>query len=105
MLQKVGNILRKNTRSTDTVARYGGEEFCIVLPNTTDRQAYTIAEKLRIIACQVFLLRKKVAFHITSSFGVYQVPHKAKKITDVFDVVDGALYTAKNSGRNCVVLV
>lgn len=106
VLQKVGNILRKNTRSTDTVARYGGEEFCVVLRNTPDRQAFVIAEKLRLlIADQIFLSEKKAPFHVTCSFGVYQVPQKAKKITQVFEVVDGALYTAKHSGRNCVVLV
>jgi diguanylate cyclase (GGDEF)-like protein len=106
VLQKVGNILRKNTRSTDTVARYGGEEFCVVLRHTTDRQAYTVAEKLRLfIADQVFLCEKKKPFHITCSFGVYQISPKLKKITQVFEIVDGALYTAKNSGRNCVVLV
>jgi diguanylate cyclase (GGDEF)-like protein len=106
VLQKVGSILRKNTRSTDTVARYGGEEFCIVLRNTNDRQAYTVAEKLRrLIAEQVFMCEKKKSFKVTCSFGVYQVSPKLKKITQVFEVVDGALYTAKNSGRNCVVLV
>ena len=63
VLQKVGTILRKNTRSTDTVARYGGEEFCIVLRNTSDRQAYTVAEKLRLaIAEEVFLVKKSNPF-------------------------------------------
>jgi len=106
VLQRVGSILRKSTRSTDIVARYGGEEFCIVLRNTTDRQAYTVAEKMRILlAEEIFLCEKKDPFHITCSFGVYQVSPKIKKISQVFNVVDGALYTAKNSGRNCVVLV
>jgi len=106
VLQKVGSILRKNTRSTDTVARYGGEEFFIVLNNAIDRQAYEIAEKLRqLLAQHIFYCEKKKPFQITCSFGVYQVPPKVKKINEVFEVVDGALYTAKNSGRNCVVLV
>lgn len=106
VLHKVGSILRKNIRTSDLVARYGGEEFCVVLRNTTDRQAYTVAEKLRcLIGEQVFLCEKKKPFQVTCSFGVYQVSSKLKKITQVFEIVDGALYTAKNSGRNCVVLV
>jgi diguanylate cyclase (GGDEF)-like protein len=106
VLHKVGELLRKNSRSTDTVARYGGEEFFVVLRNTSDRQAYTIAEKLRrLIAEQIFLCEKKVPFHVTCSFGVYQIPSNERKITQVFEVVDGALYAAKNSGRNCVILV
>ncbi|MBM3633196.1 MAG: sensor domain-containing diguanylate cyclase [Alphaproteobacteria bacterium] len=106
VLQKVGSILKKNTRSVDTVARYGGEEFCIVLNNATDREAYEVAEKLRhLLAQQIFHSEKQHTFQITCSFGVYQVPSNTKKITQVFEIVDGALYTAKNSGRNCVVLV
>lgn len=106
VLQKIGNILRKSTRSTDTVARYGGEEFFIILRNTTDRQAYVVAEKLRVkVAEHVFYCEKKIPFNVTCSFGVYQVSSHINKITKAFDIVDGALYTAKNSGRNCVVLV
>jgi diguanylate cyclase (GGDEF)-like protein len=106
VLQKIGNILRKSTRSTDSVARYGGEEFFIILRNTTDRQAYVVAEKLRTkVAEHVFQCEKKMPFNVTCSFGVYQVSPQINKITKAFDIVDGALYTAKNSGRNCVVLV
>lgn len=106
VLQRVSEILKKNIRSSDVIARYGGEEFCIVLNNTSDTQAYTVAEKLRnLIATEAFYSENKKPFKLTCSFGVYQVPKGVKKINDVFEVVDSALYTAKNSGRNCVILV
>lgn len=105
VLQKVGSILRKNMRATDTVARYGGEEFCIVLPDTTDKQALAIAERLRLLIADMrFYCGKREPFHITGSIGVYQVSSHLKKVQDVFKAVDSALYKAKNSGRNCVIM-
>jgi diguanylate cyclase (GGDEF)-like protein len=105
VLQKIAKILRKNTRETDTVARYGGEEFCIVLSNTTDSNAYALAERLRLVVSQTqFHSQTREPFSLTCSFGVYQVQSKMKKVNEIFKAVDTALYKAKDLGRNCVVM-
>ncbi len=47
VLRVIGQILKVNTRKEDIVARYGGEEFAILLPNTQEKEAINIAEKIR----------------------------------------------------------
>lgn len=105
VLQKIGKALRDKMRTTDTIARYGGEEFCIILQNTLNHQAYEIAERLRIFVSEMkFSWEKKEPFQITCSIGVYQVHSEVRDVDEIFEVVDAALYKAKHSGRNCVVM-
>ncbi|MDP7555843.1 MAG: diguanylate cyclase, partial [Nitrospinota bacterium] len=50
-------ILKSNTRKGDITARYGGEEFIVLLPETSEKHAVGIAEKIRIEIekCEVLL--------------------------------------------------
>ena len=51
-----------------------------------------------------FYGEKKEPFQITCSIGVYQLHSQVKEVNKIFGIVDAALYKAKNSGRNCVVV-
>ena len=98
-------ILKNNVREHDFVTRYGGEEFLVLLPETDIHQATIIAEKLRNKIClHRMAIRKNKTLSVTASFGVadYQ-----KGMTDWQQIVrsaDQALYEAKNTGRNRVVV-
>ncbi|MBF0409766.1 MAG: diguanylate cyclase [Candidatus Riflebacteria bacterium] len=108
-LRTIGKILKDQVRIHDLTARYGGEEFAVLLPQTTAEGAAIAAEKLRKIIEETQFIDSKpdsgISFNITASFGVAQVDaDKMDKPITLIAVSDKALYTAKESGRNKVVL-
>ena len=91
-------LISEMLRKTDFFCRVGGEEFIIILPYTTLSEAKNLAEKLRY---NVEMTKKVLP--VTMSFGVthYQ---KNDTILSLLKRVDKALYKAKESGRNCVIV-
>ena len=89
------------------LARYGGEEFCIILPNITPREAKVLAEEYRLHIEQLAIDHpaSDVASVVTSSFGVagFDIGH-SDTFTGLILKADNALYRAKTSGRNRVVV-
>ncbi|HZN56525.1 MAG TPA: GGDEF domain-containing protein [Planctomycetota bacterium] len=55
-LRRVGRLLRETTRQTDSVCRYGGDEFAVVLPETGNAEAFTLAERIRKTAMKVSIV-------------------------------------------------
>ena len=96
-------ILQKSIRSSDYVARYGGEEFSAILPNTTQEEAYVVAQKIRKkIEEMVFntsSTHEKIS--LTTSIGLYGSSALISADT-LIKYADDALYKAKQSGRNRV---
>ena len=93
-------------RSTDLAARWGGEEFVVLLPVTSLKNAHKVAEDLRaavektIIPCV-----DKGAEKVTISIGLNTlVPTPDSTVKDFIAAADAALYRAKASGRNSVVV-
>ncbi len=85
-------------RRTDLFSRIGGEEFALILPYTRKDKAYSLIQKLRMLVEN----HKKIT-PITMSFGVVQY-EKGDDEEIIFKRADVALYKAKESGRNKVVL-
>jgi diguanylate cyclase (GGDEF)-like protein len=102
VLQKLSEIILKNTRNTDKLGRWGGEEFILICPNTSVGFAVALAEKLRLVIFDgVFETDNPIA--VTASFGVAAVlPNEA--FATAFKRADEALYEAKALGRNCVIV-
>jgi diguanylate cyclase (GGDEF)-like protein len=98
VLRGVAQILRESVhRAADVVARYGGEEFVVLLPETDASHAQIIAESLRVSIEQMGI--------ITASFGVATlVPSREASAHELVGKADEALYQAKRSGRNRVVI-
>lgn len=100
LAQTVKSALRK----TDVFARIGGEEFCVILPDTGAQGAQVMAEKLRsLIASQPISLDGET-LAITVSIGVSELQGDDESMRPLQMRADTALYQAKNTGRNCVVL-
>ncbi|HLJ55986.1 MAG TPA: diguanylate cyclase [Chthonomonadaceae bacterium] len=100
VLRLTAALLRDNIREGDFVARYGGEEFAILLPNTGSAEAVEVAERVRLaIENHAFPWRR-----ITISIGVSAPMAGAVAPQALVESADRALYAAKNSGRNRVIL-
>jgi diguanylate cyclase len=99
-------LMSGSIRDGDTVARFGGEEFAIILPQCSGHEASSIAERIRLKLSAKSLTIRRTSQDIglvTASFGVAQLlPGEAAD--SLIARSDGALYTAKKSGRNRVSL-
>ncbi|HCE59650.1 MAG TPA: PleD family two-component system response regulator [Wolbachia sp.] len=103
ILKQVQKRISENIRITDLLARFGGEEFVVVMPDTNVSDAYIIAERIRTVIAQPFILLDNVV-NKTVSIGVAEVQNSDLKDINLFvERADKCLYKAKNSGRNRVI--
>jgi diguanylate cyclase (GGDEF)-like protein len=93
-------IIGARKRSSDLLFRTGGEEFMLLLPRTPTDKAMQIAEALRLRLAQAALLPDGA---ITVSIGVSTL-RAGQSPQDWVSSADEALYEAKRTGRNRVVL-
>jgi len=102
VLSILGSLLLKSCRINDTVARYGGEEFAIILPETDLNDSEILAENLRKMVQTK--ASKKAKVEITISLGVAEFDSVNSSTEKLIEAADNALYRAKKSGRNRVMI-
>ncbi len=95
--------LEVELRQGDFLGRYGGEEFLLVLPMTDLAAALQLTERIRAIASSAPMIVQPVPLSVTASFGVAQI-RQGESVDGWLARADHALYRAKESGRNRVVL-
>lgn len=103
VLKLVGQTLKSDLRSTDFGARYGGEEFSIILPETVTSGAFLKAERLRQAIEKIRVPYRDMPLGVTASFGVAALA-PGDGVETLVHRADQALYRAKESGRNRVVV-
>jgi diguanylate cyclase (GGDEF)-like protein len=105
VLAAVSAAMRDLLRDFDLCGRFGGEEFALLLPRTTAAQALEITERIRQGISQLAIPRDSTpAIRVTISIGV-AVPSQARHtLDDLLAAADHALYQAKRSGRDRVVM-
>jgi diguanylate cyclase len=101
VLQAFAHAVRDGLRSTDIFGRYGGEEFVQILPHTALAGAILDAERLRNRINTLDIPFARSMSPLTVSVGVAQYRH-GETIVQTFARADGALYKAKQLGRNRV---
>jgi diguanylate cyclase (GGDEF)-like protein len=102
VLAAVGTGLRSSLRVDDFAGRFGGEEFLILLPDTARVTAIAVAEKIRHAIASIVV--PELERDVTASLGVAVLPDHAGHAAGLLREADHALYTAKASGRNRVVV-
>jgi diguanylate cyclase (GGDEF)-like protein len=99
VLRRVAELIAIAARTGDTPARYGGEEFGVILAATDAEQAETAAERLRVAIATADL-----GAPVTVSIGLATFPQHGANAFELIRAADAALYTAKKTGRNRVVV-
>lgn len=102
-LSIIGKLLTNQCRESDFVCRYGGEEFVMLLPEANGKAALKLSDKLRTIVEHSSFNANGNRITITLSCGIteYEDDDTAESL---FERADGALYQAKQNGRNQCVL-
>ncbi len=98
-------VLRSVLREQDLLCRAGGEEFCILLPDTSEHGATTVANRLRIALEQTPFMWEKTRWPLTASFGLAVFTPGRDDPETLLQRADRAVYHAKERGRNQVVLL
>ena len=104
VLREVAEILRQSLRKTDYAFRYGGDEFVVLMPEADPGRADMLAERMRdgVAGGGESTLPE---FRLTLSIGIADctVLSQAQR-EELLKRADGALYQAKNSGRDQVCI-
>jgi diguanylate cyclase (GGDEF)-like protein/PAS domain S-box-containing protein len=100
ILTQISKIILENIRNSDIFGRYGGEEFLIICRKTNKENAFTLAEKLRILIKD---FKFNEIGHKTISLGISDF-QKGDTVETLLKKADSALYEAKNSGRDKSVI-
>lgn len=110
VLVTVTQTVAQTLRPGDFLARTGGEEFIVLLPDTTVSAACEVAERVRAsvaarrVATDAGSGTGAAALSVTASFGVAGLAVQDVALNTVIERADGALYQAKQSGRNRVAV-
>lgn len=104
VLLLLAEILREEVRPFDLIARYGGDEFVIMLMDTDEMQARSIAERIRTRVMETMFESESVMVHVTLSIGIAPVDPSERDLRSILKRSDNALYAAKQQGRNCVIV-
>lgn len=102
-LKTLVNRISNKIRSSDILFRYGGEEFTILLNNTGTDGALLLAERIREAVEEMVYINNDVTMRFTISIGVSTLAG-GESGDSLFDRADKALYEAKRTGRNLVLL-
>jgi diguanylate cyclase (GGDEF)-like protein len=103
VLREVGARLKKSIRFEDAVVRLGGEEFVALIRNVTGDEAAQAAERIRAAFDGNSMLDVETAPSITVSIGAAPAGH-AVGANSALRRADRALYLAKETGRNRVIM-
>lgn len=107
VLRTLAHILRSLVRENDVVVRYGGEEFAIILPETSKSEAAPIISRIqKAIRDRHFsyTIPSGAKAILTISAGIADCPGDADDFDSLVRRADEALYQAKNTGRDKLIL-
>ncbi len=104
-LKEFATLVSGGARANDFAARYGGEEFAIILPHTEGAMGKRVAQRIVAAVREFVFLEDQTATHVTVSAGIATYPGSSEidSMDALVRAADGALYRAKDAGKDCVV--
>ncbi|MEA3373260.1 MAG: diguanylate cyclase [Campylobacterota bacterium] len=100
----IAQTLQENVRESDMVVRFGGEEFIVLLYNCDSDYINAVAEKIREAFAKKKIRAGNTVITKTISIGAVVFPDQSENFWQCIKYADVALYEAKSTGRNRVVL-
>jgi diguanylate cyclase (GGDEF)-like protein len=106
VLALAADIIRASLRGSDVAARYGGDEFVVLLPHTSIDRALAVADRTRAeLAAGVQARYGSLVHPVTLSIGIASLSvHRPATADELVAFADRALYAAKNSGKDRIVV-
>lgn len=104
VLKAIAHLLRQRLRKTDAIGRYGGEEFMVILPRCGAEEAKALIEDVRKHFSNLPFHVGEQVLHVSLSAGITAFVGGERTASELIDIADQALYSAKAQGRNCVVI-
>lgn len=104
VLKTVSDLMKSSFRKTDLLYRYGGEELVMIMPETNIEGALIPVQRLRRAIEDYAFEYNGVKAKVTASIGLTMNFVEFKKATELLKSADEALYKAKESGRNRVII-
>jgi diguanylate cyclase (GGDEF)-like protein/PAS domain S-box-containing protein len=100
VLIRLGEVIRRCLRKTDSAYRFGGEEFTAILPETHGDDATTLAERIRAeFENEVFRPNRSEKPHKTVSVGIAEYK-SGEDLKTLLKRVDANMYVSKRAGKN-----
>ncbi|OPX56513.1 diguanylate cyclase (GGDEF) domain-containing protein [Oceanospirillum multiglobuliferum] len=102
-LKEIANVLNEQVASSGFCARWGGDEFLACLPQSNDKQLFSVAERIRLLVTQLSLssASNNRVLPLSVSIGVH-LSREEESLEQALHCADSALYQAKAEGRNRV---
>lgn len=104
LLKKYADVMKDCFRTEDIVGRLGGEEFAIAISNIDNAATVKVAERLRRKIENVTILCNDTPVSTTISIGIADLHQNISGYEALFREADAALYRAKNTGRNRIII-
>lgn len=104
ILRITAEAMRAAALATEIVCRMGGEEFLLLCPNATEAQAAQSGERMREAVEALRYRAGDTEIRVTISGGVAARTASCERPDDMIQVADGAMYAAKDAGRNQIRL-
>ena len=101
MLIMVANSISLALRKMDVVARWGGEEFVVILPGASCLVAKSVAERIRVLIENSFIMSGDEKLSVTVSIGA-TVSRADDTVDMIVNRADSLMYISKSAGRNRV---
>jgi diguanylate cyclase (GGDEF)-like protein/PAS domain S-box-containing protein len=104
VLKSLAQFLSAEARKTDIICRYGGEEFVVIMPGAALETAVERVEAWRLLFQESNIPYQDEILKCTFSAGIASFPSSGQTVKTLFSAADQALYTAKQKGRNQVMV-
>ncbi|MEW6991334.1 diguanylate cyclase [Colwelliaceae bacterium 6441] len=100
VIRHISSLIHHHVRETDISGRYGGEEFAVLLADTTLKNAYVFAERLRLEIEKSVVQYNDIDVKYTISLGIAEIDTSISNPKVWIECADAALYQSKETGRN-----
>ncbi len=102
-LKQVADTIKSSIRATDMLFRYGGEEFVVLIANTDSVKSYLIADRILKSVREIEMQVSEQTIDLTVSIGMASL-NTQDTSDSIFKRADSAMYSAKNDGRDQIIV-